>query len=329
MFCSSEEKNDKPRQNIKKQRHHFADRGPYSQSCVFSSSHVWMWELDHKEAWVPKNWCFELWCWRRLLRVPWTARRANQSVRKEISPEYSVEGPMLKLKLQYFGHVMWRADSLEKTLMLGKTEGKKRRGRAEEEMVGWHRRLNGHVFEQLWEIVRDREAWHAAVHEIAKSWAQLSDWTATKANRASNPKAPCSSASTKSPSTSHCRSGQPSRCPESRKVRPALSLVPTLSIWSLLPSLGGALLLWDPSAQSVMGPQMHQMGPWWPLGSLPKEQERVEEEEAEDSCVEGLNGSQALGWPPAGEWEAMRRIPSSPLQGPTPAESSLLAPKSN
>ena len=83
---------------------------------------------------------FELWCWRRLLRVPWTARRANQSVLKEISHEFSVVGPMLKQKLQYFGHVMWRADSLEKTLMLGKTEGKKRRGRAEEEMVGGQRK---------------------------------------------------------------------------------------------------------------------------------------------------------------------------------------------
>ena len=83
----------------------------------FSSSHVWMWELDYKESWVLKNWCFELWCWRRHLRVPWTARRSNQSILKEINPEYSLEG--LMLKLQYFGHLMQRADSLEKTLMVG------------------------------------------------------------------------------------------------------------------------------------------------------------------------------------------------------------------
>ena len=118
---------DKPRQYIKKQRHYFASNGPYSQSYGFSSGHVQMWELDHKESWVPKNWCFDLWCWRRLLRVPWTARRSNQSIVKEISPEYSLERLMLKLKLQYFGHLMWRTDSLEKTLMLGKIEEGRRR----------------------------------------------------------------------------------------------------------------------------------------------------------------------------------------------------------
>ena len=85
-----------------------------------------MWELDYKESWLPKNWCFEPWCWRRLLRVPWTARRSNQSILKEISPEYSLEGLLLKLKLQYFGHLMWRNDSFEKTLVLGKIEGGRR-----------------------------------------------------------------------------------------------------------------------------------------------------------------------------------------------------------
>ena len=85
------------------------------------------WELDHKESWVLKNWCLEWWYWRRLLRLPWTARRSNHSILKEISPEYSLEGLMLKLKLQYFGHLMWRTDSLEKTLMLGKIESKRRR----------------------------------------------------------------------------------------------------------------------------------------------------------------------------------------------------------
>ena len=96
-----------------------------SQGYGFSSSHVWMWELDYKESWVPKNDAFELWCWRRLLRVPWTARISNPSILKEISPEYSLEGLILKPKLQYFGHLIWRIDSLEKTLVLGKIEGRR------------------------------------------------------------------------------------------------------------------------------------------------------------------------------------------------------------
>ena len=114
--------------HIKKQRHYFANEGLSSQSYGFSSSNVWMWVLDYKESWAPKNWCFELWCWRRFLTVPWTARRCNQSILKEISPECSSEGLMLKLKLQYFGHLMWRAHSFEKILMLWKIEGKRRRG---------------------------------------------------------------------------------------------------------------------------------------------------------------------------------------------------------
>ena len=136
---------DQPRQHIEKQRHYFANKGLSSQSYGFSRSHVWMWELDYKESWAPKNWCFELWCWRRLFRVPWTARRSNQSILKEISPGCSLEGLMLKLKLWYFGHLMLSADSLEKTLILGKRAGGK--GTTEDEMVGWHRWLNGHEFE--------------------------------------------------------------------------------------------------------------------------------------------------------------------------------------
>ena len=116
---------NKPRQHIKRQRYCFANKGPYSQSYGFPSSHVSMWELDYK-SWALKNWCFQLWCWRRLLRVPWTTRRSNQSILKEINPEYSLEG--LILKLQYFGHLMQTADSLEKMLMLRKVEGRKRRG---------------------------------------------------------------------------------------------------------------------------------------------------------------------------------------------------------
>ena len=119
---------DQPRQHIKKQRHYFANKGPSSQSCGFSSSHVWMWVLDCKESWAPKNWCFELWCWRELLRVPWTTRRSNHSILKEINPEYSSEGLMLKLKVQYFGHLMRRTYPFEKTLMLRKIDGGWRRG---------------------------------------------------------------------------------------------------------------------------------------------------------------------------------------------------------
>ena len=108
--------------------YHFANKGPYGQSYGFSSSHVWMWELDTKKDEHKRIGAFELWCWRRLLRVPWTAWRSNQSVLKEVNPEYSLKGLMLKLKRQYFGHLMQRADSLEKTLMLGEIEGKRKRG---------------------------------------------------------------------------------------------------------------------------------------------------------------------------------------------------------
>ena len=111
------------------QRHYFGNKGPSSQGYGFSSGHVWMWELDCEESRAPKNWCFfEVWYLRRLLRVPWTARWSNQSILKEISPEYSLEGLMLKLKLQYSGHLIWRTNPLEKTLMLGKIEGRRRRG---------------------------------------------------------------------------------------------------------------------------------------------------------------------------------------------------------
>ena len=111
------------------------------KSYGFSRSHVWMWEVDYKESWAPKNDAFELWGWRRLLRVPWTARRSNQSILKEVSPEWSLEGLMLKLTALVFGHLMQRTDSLEKTLMLGKIEGDKRRGRQRMASPSWWTRV--------------------------------------------------------------------------------------------------------------------------------------------------------------------------------------------
>ena len=126
--CSLEESHDKPRQCVKKQRNHFANSGPYSYSYGFSSSPVRIESWTTKKAEHQRMDAFKLWCWRRLLRVPWTARRSNQSILKEINPEYSLKGLMPKGKLQYFGHLMQRADSLEKTLMLGKIEGGRRRG---------------------------------------------------------------------------------------------------------------------------------------------------------------------------------------------------------
>ena len=138
---------DRPRQCIEKEWHHFSDKDLYTQNYDFSSSHVQIQKLDHKEGWVPNNWSFELWCWRRILRVPWTAKRSNQSILKEIIPEYSLEGLMLKLKLQY----LWPPDAkswlIGKDPDAGKDWGQKKR-MAKDEMVGWHHWLNGHELEQ-------------------------------------------------------------------------------------------------------------------------------------------------------------------------------------
>ena len=178
-IASWQESYAKPRQCIGKQRHYSADKGPCSQGHGFLSGHVWLWELDHKEGRMMKNWCLPTVVWRRLLKVHWTARRSNQSNFREINPVYSLEGLMLKLKLQYFGHLMQRTDSLEKVSNVGKDWGQKEKRVSEDDMAGWYYRCKTWTwanFGRSWGTGRPHVLPSMGLQGVGHEWVTELNW---------------------------------------------------------------------------------------------------------------------------------------------------------